>query len=68
MMTFLSKIGKSIMKLITGILMRFLVFITLTLSVLSCIIFVYGLYTQSYFYCIFGCIGAVVFTWLNKQT
>lgn len=56
------------LKLITGFLQRSLVIMSLFISVLSCALFVYGLYIHSSFYCFFSIVGAVAFVYINKQT
>ena len=61
------KVVTRILKFIIGVLQRTLLFLSLIIAVLCSVLFVYGLYKHSLFYCVFSAVGAPVFVYINKQ-
>ena len=68
MLSKLQRLGQHLIRAITGLLNRLLVFLSLLITVLGCVSFIYGLYSESIFYCIFGVVGSIAFVYVNKQT
>lgn len=68
MLNALRKAGEFILTVISGILMRLLVFLTLACAVGCCVLFIYAVVMHDTLYCIASLAGAVVFTYVNKQT
>ena len=64
----LERVVTLLLKIFTGTLQRALVVLSLLISVMCCILFIYGLYAHSSFYCFFSVVGAVAFVYINKQT
>ena len=68
MLAVLQRVIEKVISSITGFMQRALVFLSLAIVFVSCIGFLYGLYTHSSFYCLFSVIGALSFVYVNKQT
>lgn len=68
MIPFIKRLGVKVLKVFTGTLQRLLILLSLVIIVLCCVGFIYGLIVHSNFYCLFSAVGAVAFTWINKQT
>lgn len=64
----LEKVVTLILKIFTGTLQRALVVLSLFISVMCCVLFIYGLYAHSTFYCFFSIVGVLSFVYVNKQT
>lgn len=68
MLSLIQKFGTVVLSKLTGLLLRLLTLLSLFITVLGCISFLYGIYAEKSFYCIFGLLGTLVFTYVNKQT
>ena len=68
MLSKLQVLIKSLVSVFTGTLHRLLVFLSLLISVVGCVSFLYGVITENPFYCAVGAVGSVAFVYVNKQT